>query len=62
MARAFARRLDAAGDRLLGLLLPSYDAGACVPEVGTYCRCSKHCLRMIYGCNGTCVETATRCC
>jgi hypothetical protein len=62
MARAVVRRLDAVGDRLLGLLLPTYDAGACVPEHGQYCGCSKHCRRKIISCTGSCVETTVSCC
>jgi len=43
------RLVNAAGDRLLGLLLGSVEAGACVPEIGQVC-CTKR-----YTCTGACV-------
>jgi hypothetical protein len=59
-----------AGDRLLGMFLPSATAGACVPEVGdpcTSCTClvvsgRVVCYRNRHSCTGPCVRSSSCCC
>ncbi|MEV5988884.1 hypothetical protein AB0L85_28420 [Streptomyces sp. NPDC052051] len=46
------------GDKLLGVLLKEDKAGACVPEHGSFCKCSSH-KKYIYSCNGPCVVSGT---
>jgi hypothetical protein len=40
-----------AGERLLGLFLPSVEAGACIPEHGQCCRCHHR-----FDCVGNCIR------
>ncbi|WP_438295681.1 hypothetical protein [Streptomyces sp. HUAS TT7] len=37
------------------MLLKEDRAGACVPEHGSFCKCSNH-VRHVYSCNGPCVK------
>ncbi|GAA0926414.1 hypothetical protein [Nonomuraea longicatena] len=45
-----------AGERLVGMVLPKVEAGACVPEHGQCCRRDR-----AFNCNGACTTVATRC-
>jgi hypothetical protein len=45
-----------AGERLVGLVLPKIDAGACVPEHG---QCCKKGYR--FNCNGICSSKSSTC-
>jgi hypothetical protein len=52
--------LTKAGDRLLGKLLGSVDAGACVPETGKTCYCRFSRIYK-YTCTGSCQMTSIFC-
>jgi hypothetical protein len=55
--------LNALADGVLGLLLPTAEAGACVPESGRFCRCTGG-YYYIYSCSGKrsrpCTKRSTR--
>ncbi|WP_117210542.1 hypothetical protein [Allorhizocola rhizosphaerae] len=59
-----------AGDRLLGMFLPSATAGACIPEHGqpcSSCTCINdggiiRCYRNKFNCYGRCVRSTSCCC
>ncbi|SHF93222.1 hypothetical protein [Streptoalloteichus hindustanus] len=50
------RLVQRAGDRLVGLVLPKVEAGACVPEHGKCCRRGYR-----FNCYGSCVSRTTSC-
>jgi hypothetical protein len=62
--------MRAAGDRMLGLFLPTATAGACIPEHGwpcTSCTCRVEsgrvvCYRNKFNCYGTCTRSSSCCC
>ncbi len=56
-----ATSLAHVGDRLLGLFLPTAEAGACVPENGHQCKCINH-NKYVYNCFGQCVFNCIHCC
>jgi hypothetical protein len=68
------RTINRAGDRMLGLLLGRREAGACVPENGTWCKddwyggctCTNGHLyasycSFFYNCLGTCIVRPSTC-
>ena len=52
------RLIGTMGDKLLGTLLKEHRAGACVPETGSFCKCSNH-VRYVITCTGPCVKNGT---
>jgi hypothetical protein len=50
------RFVQLAGERLVGLVLPSVEAGACVPENGTCCKTGYK-----FNCLGSCTVKSTSC-
>lgn len=54
--RTVKRFAQLAGEKLVGLVLPKIDAGACVPEHG---QCCKKGFR--FNCNGICSSASSSC-
>ncbi|WP_157640928.1 hypothetical protein [Longispora albida] len=63
------RLMTRLGDRLLGRLLPSSTAGACVPSHGDYCGCYCYpikvgywvCRKAYQNCGGYCTADGAPC-
>lgn len=54
------------GDTMLGRLLPTAEAGACIVGTGTPCKCGSpctttHCTQYVITCYGKCLSNGDSC-